>query len=264
MNDGNTVKISRCPRCRCTRNWAVRREKRRCCACRYEWRVDRLPLYLNKLEWNNLLKRFLGGQSAVDIALDLHLGRERVLRALKLVRESMLAEMQQVFHDIPAKNPIYPYKFGSPPEDRSFGDTKQVCRAVNQPVFGLSIRENYVWAEIIPDIEAEIFLSMPDKDKLFRIPSCSYLPSRYPAIATREHFQHLASSEQWKSLHTQTNELEHFWRYLKGMFKLRIRKGYLPLYLAEYIWRYNHRHLSPHDQVKSVLSLLRARYKFSG
>jgi transposase-like protein len=43
-----------------------------------------------------------------------------------------------------------------------------------------------------------------------------------------------------------------------------IRRERLPLYLAEYVWRYNHRNMEIKDQIKLILSMLQNRYKFSG
>ena len=64
------------------------------------------------------------------------------------------------------------------------------------------------------------------------------------------------------------NGLEGFWGYLKRKLASKggIRKERLPLYLAEYVWRYNHRHLSIEQQVDKILKLLYNHKKiiFSG
>ncbi|HSB79767.1 MAG TPA: hypothetical protein VLM91_13375 [Candidatus Methylomirabilis sp.] len=54
------------------------------------------------------------------------------------------------------------------------------------------------------------------------------------------------------------NALEGFWGYLKVRLAAKggIRRSQLPLYLAEYVWRYNHRRLSVEEQVKRLLRLL--------
>jgi hypothetical protein len=43
-----------------------------------------------------------------------------------------------------------------------------------------------------------------------------------------------------------------------------IRQERLPFYLAEYVWRYNHRELEIRDQIKIVLTLLENSYNFGG
>ena len=56
------------------------------------------------------------------------------------------------------------------------------------------------------------------------------------------------------------NGLEGFWGYLKRRLAAKggIRRERLPLYLAEYVWRYNHRKLSAQEQVRSLLNLLQS------
>ena len=56
------------------------------------------------------------------------------------------------------------------------------------------------------------------------------------------------------------NGLEGFWGYLKRRLAAKggIRRERLPLYLAEYVWRYNHRKLSAQEQVRGLLNLLQS------
>jgi hypothetical protein len=46
--------------------------------------------------------------------------------------------------------------------------------------------------------------------------------------------------------------------------KGEIKQEHLPLYLAEYIWSYNHRGLEIKDQIRCILALLENRYKLGG
>src|SRR5215472_17593114 len=85
-----------CPRCRYTRTWIIRREKRLCARCRYEWRPG-LPLRLTRHQWRALLRCHVRGLSAAAIAEETDVHRQRVLRALTLVRVSMQREVPAVF-----------------------------------------------------------------------------------------------------------------------------------------------------------------------
>jgi len=57
---------------------------------------------------------------------------------------------------------------------------------------------------------------------------------------------------------THINGLEGFWGYLKRRLTAKggIRRERLLLYLAEYVWRYNHRSLSIQDQTNKIMTLL--------
>ena len=56
------------------------------------------------------------------------------------------------------------------------------------------------------------------------------------------------------------NGLEGFWGYLKRRLAAKggVRRERLPLYLAEYVWRYNHRRLLGPEQVKTLFKLLQS------
>jgi len=56
----------------------------------------------------------------------------------------------------------------------------------------------------------------------------------------------------------QLDTMEGFWGYLKRKLAAKggIRKEKLPLYLAEYVWRYNHRKLPLKEQEKLLLNLV--------
>jgi len=62
------------------------------------------------------------------------------------------------------------------------------------------------------------------------------------------------------------NGLEGFWGYLKRRLAAKggIRKTRLPLYLAEYVWRYNHRRLSIDQQVIALMRVLAQRDHLGG
>jgi hypothetical protein len=92
--------LRKCPRCGNTKSWRVRRSKRKCSACRYEWRTDRLPLHLSRAEWKRLLRWFLLGLSSAATSREAGLGREQVLRALTMVREAMVRDIPPVFEGV--------------------------------------------------------------------------------------------------------------------------------------------------------------------
>jgi transposase len=58
---------------------------------------------------------------------------------------------------------------------------------------------------------------------------------------------------------THINGLEGFWGYVKRRLAAKggIRRDRLPLYVAEYVWRYNHRRCSTRQQVHLLMTLLK-------
>ncbi len=162
----------RCPRCGSHKYWIIRGDKRRCAKCRYEWRPSRLPLRLSPLQWRRLLGWFVKGVRSGVIAQETGLYRQRVYRALTVVRKIIAAEIS-------------------------------------------------------------------------------------PGL--KEGWQ---SSDEKK----QVPRLTGFSGYLRRQLGGRggIRRDRWPLYLAEYMWRYNARELPQEQQVRELMRLLREKGSIGG
>jgi len=98
---------------------------------------------------------------------------------------------------------------------------------------------------------------------------CSDTFRSYTGVAAKGYVHRLVRHEQQEYSDGQgshINGLEGFWGYLKRMLAAKggIREERLPLYLAEYVWRYNHRGLEIKDQIKCILALLESKYKLGG
>ena len=238
----------KCPRCGNTKSWKVRREKRKCSSCRYEWHKDRLPLHLSRPEWKKLLRWFVLGLSSAAISREAGLGRGQVLRALMIVRESMARNKRKSTRIQVSK--------------RGRGTSKQA-------VFGILCRSGQVWAEIVPNVEAKTLLPLLRKRVARGSIVCSDTFRSYTGIAAKGYVHRLVKHDQQEYVDDQGNHingLEGFWGYLKRKLAAKggIRRERLPLYLAEYVWRYNHRNLKIEDQVSLILSQLQDTYNVGG
>ena len=260
----------KCPQCGNRRSWSIRRGKRRCSACRYEWRVNKLPLHLSRAEWKRLLRWFLLGQSSARVAEEAHLGREQVLRALALVRKAMAHNIPPVFEGIVEIDKTYlGGSWRNKRKDVRAKGAKRGRGTTKQAVFGILCRNGQVWAEIVPNVEADTLLPLLKQRVVTGTIVCSDTFKSYTGVAARGYVHRLVKHEQQEYSDGQGNHingLEGFWGYLKRMLAAKggIRKERLHLYLAEYAWRYNHRGLKIRDQIQCVLSLIENRYKFSG
>jgi transposase len=262
--------LQKCSRCGNTKSWAVRRSKRKCSVCKYEWHANRLPLHLSRTEWKRLLRWFLLGQSGARVAEEAHLDRKKVLRALTLIREGMAHNIPPVFEGIVEIDETY--LGGSWRNKRKDVRAKRAKRGrgtTKQAVFGILCRNGQVWAEIVPNVEADTLLPLLKQRVVTGAIVCSDTFKSYTGVAARGYVHRLVKHEQQEysdGKGNHINGLEGFWGYLKRMLTAKggIRKGRLHLYLAEYVWRYNHRELKIRDKIKCVLSLIQNSYKFSG
>jgi transposase len=244
------VEKSKCPRCQHPKNWRVRRGKLRCAACHYEWVPRALPLRLTRAQWRRLLRWFMLGQSSASIAREARLERRRVLRALRVVRQAMAKDISPVFFGAgKSTHPAFRVQEGK----RGRGTTKQA-------VFRIMWQGGQVFAEVVPRLDAKTLLPLLRKQIVPRSLVNFRVPSAGIAIAAGGQFTRLVDPGRTLSSGPsgQINAPEGFWGYLKVRLAAKggIRRGRLPLYLAEYVWRYNHRRLSVEDQVKRLFRLL--------
>lgn len=229
-----------------------------------------MPLHLTRSEWKRLLRWFLLGQSSARIAQEAHLGREQVLRALTLVRGAMAHDIPPVFEGIVEVDETY---LGGTWRNKRKAErikgTKRGRGTNKQAVFGILCRNGQVWANVVPNVEASTLLPLLRKRVATGTIVCSDTFKSYTGVAAGGYVHRLVRHEQGEYSDCRGNHIngmEGFWGYLKRMLAAKggIRQERLPLYLAEYVWRYNHRELEIRDQIKLVLTLLENSYNFGG
>ena len=252
-----------CPRCQGTKSWDLKSGKRRCGVCRYDWRPQRLPLRLTRREWRRLLRWFVLGLSAAHVAQEAQLGREQVLRALLLVRQAMARDVPPVFSGVVEVDETY---LGGAwrnkrRSERALG-TKRGRGTTKQAVFGILCRGGQVWAKVVPNVEAKTLLPLLRQRVTAGSVVCSDTFTSYTGVAAGGYVHRLVDHSQTFSDRKggHVNGLEGFWGYLKRRLAAKggVRRERLPLYLAEYVWRYNHRRLSVPEQVKVLLKLIQS------
>ena len=254
----------RCPRCRNTRAWVLRRGRARCARCRHEWRPG-LPLRLLRHQWHALLRCHAQGLSAQAIAHATGVERKRVLRALTCVRHALIGEVPPVFRGTVEVDETY---LGGAWKNRRRGQRRAGTRrgrgTSKTPVLGILCRGGLVWAQVVPDVAAQTLLPLIRRRVRPGSIVCSDTWTSYTGIAAKGYVHRLVAHGQGQySDHRggHINGLEGFWGYLKRRLAAKggIRRERLPLYLAEYVWRYNHRRLSVEQHVQQLLYLLRHR-----
>ena len=118
-----------------------------------------------------------------------------------------------------------------------------------------------MWAQIVPDVEANTLLPLISN----RVESGSTVYSdtwkSYTGVAAKGYVHRLVEHQKGEYVNEEGNHingLEGFWGYLKRRLAAKggIRRERLPLYLAEYVWRFNHRNQSIDTQKKQLLNSL--------
>ena len=136
-------------------------------------------------------------------------------------------------------------------------------------MFGILCRNGRVWAKVVPNVEANTLMPLLRKRVAMGSIVCSDTFRSYTGVAARGYVHRLGRHDQQEYVDSQGNHingLEGFWGYLKRKLAAKggVRRERLPLYLAEYVWRYNHRDMDIRDQTKLILNQLEYKYKFGG
>lgn len=148
-------KIS-CPKCRSKKVYLLSNGKRKCSRCKYEFKPHRLPLYLTRDQWKEIIKWFLLEQSSLNISPQNPNRTKTVLRALTIIRTSLTKDVPEIFSGTVEVDETY---LGGQWKNkrRSVRDqgSKRGRGTKKQPVFGILCRNGTVWAEIVDDVGAE-------------------------------------------------------------------------------------------------------------
>ena len=204
---------------------------------------------------------FVLGLSSNQLSEETGLHKQRVLRALTCLRGALLREPDEVFAGVVEVDETY---LGGRRRNQRKAQRAVPCKhgrgTSKTPVFGILCRAGKVWAEVVPNIQAETLLPLIAKRVRTGSTVCSDTWSSYTGVAARGYVHrlvdHNATYSDGKGTHI--NGLEGFWGYLKRSLASRggIRREKLPLFLGEYVWRYNHRKQSISKQRIELMKLL--------
>jgi len=255
------VKIA-CPKCNSKKLYKMSSGKRRCSACKYDFIPHNLPLRLTRDEWKHIIRLFLMEQNSNSIIERTRFERRRVFRALTKIRIVLAKDVPEIFSGTVEVDETY---VGGQWKNKrkSIRDhgTKRGRGTKKQPVFGILCRNGQVWAEVVDDVEADTLQPLISSKVSTGSTVCSDTWKAYTGIAARgyvhrlvNHGERLYSDGNGNHI----NGLEGFWGFLKRKLASKggITKQKLPLYLAEYLWRYNHRNDSDRIKMRRILLLL--------
>lgn len=223
----------KCPRCSKTEFWKTADKRLKCKSCRFIFTPKTNPFNISKETLEEIVSEFLLEHSTNIILQQVQISKYKLLKILTFFRKLMTIDLPEVF-----KNEIQP-KLGP------------FFKLNTTPPIGILTKGGMIYAKFLPDLkeqEIETFLK-----------SAPLLPSKKEewinsfALVFKGNF-YLLTNEKREEL----NVLKSFWDYLKRKFSTKrgIRKEKLPLYLGEYVWRYNYRKLTLKEQKERLLNLV--------
>jgi len=171
--------------------------KRRCARCQYEFIPHKLPLTFSRNEWKEILHLFLMEQSSNSIAEQTGFNKQRVLRALTIIRRVMTKDVPEIFSGTVEVDETY---LGGQWKNkrrsaRDQGSKRGRC-TTKQPVFGILCRNSTVWAEIVEDVGADTLQPLITQKVTTGSIVCSDTWKAYTGIAARGYVHRLVNHDE--------------------------------------------------------------------
>ncbi len=252
-----------CPRCGNKNSWAVRRHKRKCATCKYEWQPQKLPLQISRVAWQRLIRRFLAWETVAANAKEIKLGRGQVLRAFGIIRTAMSldtpGELPVISNGSREPALVYIGQFDNYLVGRKTIYTDRNPIASLDGVCVLVYQNNRVWGRLISGKTGKDLEKIMETSAHSTI-SWSPILDGYTAVITKTHL-YLLNHEGKPQGSIPEIVCHTIWANLKTIIaeKHGVRREQLLLYLGEVIWRSNFEALGPIEQEKRILSRLQEK-----
>ena len=267
--------IQTCRRCRNDKFYLIRRGKKRCEKCGYEFKPKIANFSLTRKEWMKLIFWFLLEQPIREIEKQTKLSHYSISKAVRLLRKIMTKDVPGIFSGTVEVDETYlggqkknKRKKQLLREKKEGRESKRGKGTTKQPVFGILTRQGKVFAKLVDDTEAKDLLPIITKKVKTGSEICSDTAKAYTGLAAKG-YVHRTVEHKDKEYVSKTNKTNHinglegFWGYLKRKLAAKggIKRKYLYLFLGEYVWRYNYRELSKEEQARRLLKQI---INFSG
>ena len=236
MINENQVK---CPKCFKSSFWKTSDNRLKCKSCSYLFSLKSNYLNLPNEILNEIISEFLLGHSINIILERVNISKYKLLKTLTLLRMLMAKDIPDVFRKI-IKLDL---------------DNFQLSRKIKNPIVGIFYKEKKVYAKILSNIrpkDLKLFLkSQEEKNSI----GFSQNWQKHIGLAYKGRLYRLTFSENKKYYF---DSIETFWGFLKRKLAAKggVRKEKLPLFLGEYVWKYNNKNLSLKEQEKKLLTLV--------
>lgn len=261
--------ITKCPKCNYNKFWQLGDKRLKCKSCKLRFSRPRNKISINNKLLKQIISEFVLEHSTNIILARVKISKYKLLKTLTLLRIAMTKDVPKIFSGIVEVDETY---LGGQMKNRrikdriKYGKNRRGFGTIKQPVFGILCREGKVFAEIVPDTEAPDLLPLIEKQVKKGSIICSDTWRAYTGLATRGYVHRLVDhgkKEYSNKKGGHINGLEGFWGYLKRKLSAKggIRRNKLPIYLGEYVWRYNHRSQSFKEQENLLFMLLNQYFR---
>lgn len=264
-------KLLSCPYCGYGRSWIIRRYHRRCKSCRHEWSPGTQflikSLRINRERWHTICEIFMAHETIKEVGVRCHLSYATAHKAVHALRVSMTADVPAAFTGICEADETF---IGGAWRNKAIHIRRRGSMrgrgTQKQPIFGVVCRQRKqvrVW--LVPNCRQRTLFPLIRKIVIRGASIFTDGYKMYRRLPKYDYHHDWVDHEEGEyvrgEVHTQT--IDGFWGLLKTHLDSigGIRKQFAHLFVGEYVWRYNFRHLSRQEQAQRLLNLLA---KFGG
>lgn len=255
-----------CPVCSYSRSWIIRRSKRKCKRCRHEFSPKSCPvegIRSNIEDWKKCIHVFLRERTILRISDETCIGHCRIAKMVHLLRERMAKDIPNRFMGPVELDETY---IGGQRKNKRLHIRRMRAKrghgTEKLPIMGIFDRSSkQLYVEIMP-----IKLNM---NHLFRIVKNQVNPQTliitdgykmYRGFKEKEFKHEYVNHDDGEYVRGEihTNNIEGFWGILKRKLGCigGMRRNRLPLFVAEIVWKFNHRSNPLHLQEQLLLDLV--------
>lgn len=243
----------KCPKCSQANFWQTAGKRLKCKSCRYLFTPRPNPLNIPNETLRAVISEFLLEHSTNIILERIEISKYKLLKVLTILRILMTKDVPEVLKKMIKVDEDYLDNQIAQIIKR--GRLESFSSNTKHPIIGIICIEGKVYAKILPNLEvADLKSFLKNREKEGPI-SSSELWQKHVGIVFKNSLYRLAPPEDKKY---SIDIIAGFWGYLKRKLAAKggVRREKLPLYLGEYVWRYNHRKLTLKEQEGRLLNLL--------
>ncbi len=247
---------SLCPNCQNKINfWRLNDGRLKCKDCLKRFSPSKGKISSSRKLLRQIISEFILEHSTNIILARVNVSKYKLLKILTLLRIEMSKNVPEIFDGYVEVDETY---LGGQMKNRNIRERLKYQKrnkltrgfgTTKQPVFGILCRSGKVWAKVIDRTEAIDLQPLIEKQVKKGSTICSDTWRGYTGIAAKGYVHRLVKHSEFEYADKKGNHingLEGFWGYLKRKLAAKggIRREKLPIYLGEYVWRYNHRKLT--------------------
>jgi len=221
--------LKQCPKCNGVEFWKIKDGRLKCKKCRYLFTPRENIFNVPNETLKAIISEFVLEHSINVIVERIKISKYKLLKILDRIRRELTNDIPEVFK-------------------REISLKKEPEFIKENLAIGILSKNGQVFAKILNIEPKEFEEFLKNKEEINLETKLGDF-----AIIYKNSFYRLSQKES-----SQIDTLEIFWGYLKRKLftKAGIRKERLPLYLGEYVWRFNNRKLNLKEKEERIWQLI--------